>query len=196
MWMDVWNVWRFSVNFTCFILHKCCLEDNQQPKFSYPHKPGWGTELPLHWVWGSHKNGHKQCNPLIYSYPTNRTSEIPLLLKTSCYKISSNSITVQPNKSWQDHSSVDWNSLPLLVILCGSHQSDPVHTFIDCVVKSFLFDPCLLRMKKTSCNFHLPTHGNFHVCLAWTLLILLLSLERMFDFTKPSLSQVVMWTLN
>ena len=76
MWTDVWNVRRFSVNYTCFILHKCCLEDNQQPKFSYPRKPGWGTELPPHWVWGSHENGHKQCSPLIYSYPSNRTSEI------------------------------------------------------------------------------------------------------------------------
>lgn len=166
--LEVWIVWRFSVNYTYFILHKCCLENDQQSKFSYPHKPGWGTELPLHWVWGSHMNGHKQCSPLIYSYPSNRTSEIPLhvLLKTSCYKINFNFITVQPkfnkNKSWQDHSCVDRNSQAILVILFQPHQIYPVHTFIDFVVKNFfLFGSWLLGMKKTSCNLPLVVISTF-----------------------------------
>ena len=100
------------------------------------------------------------------------------------------------NKSWQDHSCVDWNSQALLVILSQSHQIDPLRTFTDCVVKSFILYSILAENEENLVQLLSSTCGNFHVSLAWTLLILLLLLERMFDFTKPSLSQVVMSTLD
>ena len=82
------------------------------------------------------------------------------------------------------------------MILSQSHQIDPLHTFIDCVVKSFILYSILAENEENLVQLLSSTCGNFHVSLAWTLLILLLLLERMFDFTKPSLSQVVMSTLN